>query len=97
MTWFPFDIVVGVRQLPVHHGTDEEVWNNVVAFCYVVAQFVVFLFFIVTVVKQVDVPLNDVAGIGELLINRFHTYWCALFVVVVVCSENNTNRVVSNF
>ena len=85
---------VAIAQVFLHRGADEEIRDDIVSLRHIVAQLrhlselvpILFPVFVVLVAphKQVQIPLNHVAGIGELLGHRLASYGMVPFVILRV-------------
>ena len=72
---------ISITQILLHSSTDEEVWNYVVTLSQIITKFRYFtelvpvtlpiLIILVTLHKEVQVPLDNVSGISKLLSHRF--------------------------
>ena len=89
------DAVGRVIKLLVHLGRDEEVGDNVVAFGHVVPQFHV-RFRLPAFAKDVQVPLDDVAGIGVLFVDGFIAQLVAHLVILAITDVVGVAVVVLN-
>ena len=78
---FQFRIYI-IQMHGIHHSTDKEVWRNIISFRQVIIIILSTYFFIRR--SHVHIHLNDILGIGELLIDSVLAKVASFLIILTI-------------